>query len=217
RIDGAVAAVRRKRNDEARAEWLAGSTPSGIGHRPGYVDQGVLAHHLRSTVGPQSVVTNDAGSFSAWVTRYLTREQPRTYLAPTSGAMGYAIPAAIAAGLANPGDAPVAIVGDGGFMMTGSEIQTAVRERVPIKVIVVDNSQYGTIRLHQERVTRGAYPGSSLGSIDFAGYARSLGANGFTVSEDSQVALTLEKALGCPGPAVVHVVVDPTQLEIEDV
>lgn len=208
--------ARVQQNNTARKRWLAESTPTLLGSRPGHVDQEVLAYHLQATVPADAVVTNDAGSFAAWISRYLPRDRPRTYLAPTSGAMGYAIPAALAAKLATSTVPVIAIVGDGGFMMTGAEIETAVRERIPVVVVVVDNGEYGTIRLHQERRRIGHAPGSLLGPIDFAAYGRSLGAEGFTVSEDSDVRGVLDEALHINRPTVVHVRVDPTQLDIDD-
>ena len=214
--DPGVVKARREQNDAAREQWIAESTPAASGSHSGYVDQEVLAHHLRATVPLDSVITNDAGSFAVWISRYLRRDHPRTYLAPTSGAMGYAIPAALAAKLARPDVPAIAIVGDGGAMMTGAEIETAVRERIPVVVIVVDNGEYGTIRLHQERRRTGHFPGSLLGPIDFAAYGRSLGAEGFTVSSDSDVRGVLVEALHACRPAVVHVKVDPTQLGIDD-
>ena len=210
-----VADVRRPQNATYRAQWLTESTPSSIGRRPGYVDQEVLAYHMRSLIPDDAIITNDAGIFSSWVGRYITRERPRTYLAPTSGAMGYAIPAAIAASLARPTRPVVAIAGDGGFLMTGAEIETAVRERAPITGVVVDNGQYGTIRFHQERVQPAHFPGSTLGPIDFAGYARSLGGAGITVSEEGEVAGALIEAIHADVPTVVHVRVDPAQLDIQ--
>ena len=213
--DPGLVKARVEENNTARKRWLAESTPTASGSHPGYVDQEVLAYHLRATIPADAVVTNDAGSFAAWISRYLTRDHSRTYLAPTSGAMGYAIPAALAAKLARPSVPAIAIVGDGGFMMTGAEIETAVRERLPVVVVVVDNGEYGTIRLHQERRRMGHFPGSLLGSIDFAAYGRSLGAEGFTVSADRDVRGVLNEALESTRPTVVHVRVDPAQLDID--
>jgi len=214
--DPGVLKARFEQNRAARKRWLAESKPAASGSHPGYVDQEVLAHQLRATIPPDAVVTNDAGSFTAWISRYLTRDHPRTYLAPTSGAMGYAIPAAVAAKLARPTVPVIAIVGDGGFMMTGAEVETAVRERTRVVVVVVDNGEYGTIRLHQERRRTGHFPGSLLGPIDFAAYGRSLGAAGFTVSANRDVRGVLDEALESNRPAVVHVRVDPAQLDITE-
>ena len=99
--------------------------------------------------------------------------------------------------------------------MTGAEIETAVRERLPVVVVVVDNGEYGTIRLHQERRRMGYFPGSLLGSIDFSAYGRSLGAEGFTVSADRDIRGVLNEALESTRPTVVHVRVDPAQLDID--
>ena len=119
------------------------------------VELGAMIRHLRDTLPDDAIVTNGAGNYAGWLHRYYRYRRPGTQLAPTSGSMGYGLPAAIAAKLRHPGRTVVALAGDGCFQMTGQEFATAAQEGAAVIVIVVDNGMYGTIRAHQER----AYPG----------------------------------------------------------
>ncbi|MDQ3809670.1 MAG: thiamine pyrophosphate-dependent enzyme, partial [Chloroflexota bacterium] len=162
----------------------------------------------------EAVVTTDAGNFGSWPARYLRWQKPGTFLGPTSGAMGYSVPAAIAARLARPERPVVALVGDGGFLMTGTEIETAVREKAPIVALVYDNGQYGTIRMHQERHHPGRPIATALGAVDFAGMARALGAEGVLVRDEREFGPLLRDALGASTPTVLHLRVDPEQISV---
>src|SRR5207247_3661606 len=113
-----------------RAAYARDSTAERGKARRGYLDQQALAAELRCALPAEAVVTTDAGNFGGWPARFLRWQRPGTFLGPTSGAMGYSVPAAIAARLARPGRPVVALVGDGGFLMTGTEVETAVREHV---------------------------------------------------------------------------------------
>ncbi|MDA8073466.1 MAG: thiamine pyrophosphate-binding protein [Actinomycetota bacterium] len=155
-----------------------------------------------------TIIANDAGNFSIFLHRYWRYCRPATQLAPTSGAMGYGVPAAVAAGLVHPERTAVGVAGDGGFLMTGQEIETAVRYGCDITVVVVRNGLYGTIAMHQARAF-GATCGVEIGEVDLAAYARSLGASGFSVRSRSSLGDALAEAVATPGPAVVDVVVDP--------
>jgi acetolactate synthase-1/2/3 large subunit len=130
--------------------------------------------------------------------------------------MGYGIPSAIGAKLARPDRPVVCVVGDGGFLMTGSELETAVREQIPIAVIVLDNEQYGTIRMHQEKDHPGRPIGTRLGAVDFAGLARALGARGATVTDNAEVGDAIDDAVASDLPTVVHLRLDPAQLFVGD-
>ena len=135
-----------------------------------------------SEVLPENgIVTNGAGNYAAFVHRYFEYKGYRTCLAPTSGSMGYGLPAAIAAKLAHPTRPVVNFQGDGDFLMTGQELATAVQYALPIVTIVANNGMYGTIRMHQEREYPGRVIGTTLVNPDFAAYARSFGAEGYTV------------------------------------
>ena len=123
-------------------------------------------------------MTTDAGAFGGWAARGFRFRKPGTFLGPTSGAMGYAFPAALAAALVHRERRVVALVGDGGMGMTLAEVETAVREGAHIVAIVWDNERYGMIRAHQDRQGSETSPGTDLGPLDFAAAARACGAQG---------------------------------------
>jgi acetolactate synthase-1/2/3 large subunit len=194
-------------------QWDRETTPARRGSaRDGFVDQQAVVSHLRRILPDDSIVTSDAGNFGGWQHRYLRYTRPGTFLGPTNGAMGYGIPAAIAAKLAKPDLPVVSFVGDGGFLMTGTEIETAVRERTPFVAIVFDNEQYGTIRMYQKEPKHRI--ATTLGPVDFAAFARSLGALGLTVRSDDDFPAAFEEALHADRPAVIHVPIDPQQLSV---
>jgi acetolactate synthase I/II/III large subunit len=205
---------RRARNAADRAAYEAQTTPHRGAARPGFLDQQALAAQLRCVLPPDAVVTTDAGNFGGWPARYMRWRVPGTFLGPTSGAMGYGVPAAIAARLARPDRPVVALVGDGGFLMTGLEVETAVREDIPIVVLVYDNNQYGTIRMHQEREHPGRQIATALGPVDFAALARALGAEGVSVRDEQEFGPLLERALHDARPTVFHLRVDPEQISV---
>lgn len=158
-----------------------------------------------------AIVTSDAGNFSVFVHRYLPFSGGRSQLAPTNGAMGYGAPAAVAAKLAAPDRQVVSFLGDGGFLMTGNEFETACRYGAPITFIVFQNGLYGTIAGHQEN-DFGRLTAVGIGPLDLAGYARSLGGDGFTVDTEDGLADAIEAAFASDLPAVVDVRTDPTVL-----
>ncbi|HET6316384.1 MAG TPA: thiamine pyrophosphate-dependent enzyme, partial [Chloroflexota bacterium] len=205
---------RREHTAPDREAYERNATAARGHARPGYLDQQALAAQLRCTLRPDAIVTTDAGNFGGWPARFLRWHQPGTFLGPTSGAMGYSVPAAIAARLARPEHPVVSLVGDGGFLMTGTEIETAVRERVPIVVLVYDNAQYGTIRAHQQREHPGRQIATALGPVDFAAMARALGADGVTVRDEQEFGPLLLDALRSSTPSVLHLRVDPEQISV---
>ncbi|MEJ2027560.1 MAG: thiamine pyrophosphate-dependent enzyme, partial [Limibacillus sp.] len=128
---------------------------------------------------------------------------------PTSGSMGYGTPAAVAAKIARPEATVVAWAGDGCFLMNGQELATAVQYGLKILILVVNNGQYGTIRMHQEREYPERVMGTQLANPDFAALARAYGAFGETVEEDAQFAPALERAMAAQGPALIELRIDP--------
>ena len=154
------------------------------------------------------MITVDAGNFSGWPQRFLRFGGGRRLLGATNGAMGYGVPAAVAAKVAQPDRVVIACVGDGGFGMTGQELATAVALDAPIVVLVFDNGMYGTIRLHQERHYPGRAIGTDLGGPDFAAVARACGAFGETVNNTKAFMPALELALAAGRPALLHLRVD---------
>jgi acetolactate synthase I/II/III large subunit len=212
--DAELVHKRAERNARDRATWEEQTTPTRGRSRAGFLDQQALVAQLRCSLPHDTIVTTDAGNFGGWPARYLRWHQPGTFLGPTSGAMGYGVPAALAAKFARPGQSALALVGDGGFLMTGMELETGVRERAPIVVLVYDNAQYGTIRMHQEREHPGRQIATALGPVDFVGIARSLGGLGFEVRDEQEFGPALGEALQADVPAVLHLKVDPEQIAV---
>jgi acetolactate synthase I/II/III large subunit len=175
---------------------------------PGSLDLGDCIAHMRERV-PDAIVTNGAGNFTVWVHRFWRWHRHGTQLAPTSGAMGYGVPAAVAAKALSPESTVVCFAGDGDFLMSGQELATAVQYELPIIVIVVNNGMYGTIRMHQERQFPGRVVGTDLVNPDFAAYARAFGAHGETVTETAAFPDAFERALAAGTPAVLELRIDP--------
>ncbi len=178
------------------------------------VHPGRVIATLNAALAPDAIVTTDAGHFAGWGARGLVLRRPGTYLGPSSGAMGFGIPAAIAASLANPGRPVVALVGDGGAGMTMAELETAVRERAHPVVLVFDNARYGTIRDHQDR--RGYRPvATDLGPVDWAAAARAFGAEGVRVDDDAAFEPALRDALASTLPTVIHLPIDRRWVSVD--
>src|SRR5437868_11398876 len=206
-------AVRDLRVEPRWSDWSAAARADYEAWRqhdpmPGAVDLGECIAQLRARV-PDAIVTNGAGNFSAWVHRFWRWHDYPSQLAPTSGAMGYGVPAAVAAKLLAPVRTVVCFAGDGDFLMSGQELATAMQYELPIVVLVVNNGMYGTIRMHQERQYPGRVVGTDLVNPDFAAYARAFGAHGATVTETAQFPDALEAALGAGTSAVIELQIDP--------
>ncbi len=190
---------------DARADYEAWQRP---GSMPGPVDLAVCLAHLRERV-PDAIVTNGAGNHTVWVHRFWRFHEFPSQLAPTSGAMGYGVPAAVAAKVVRPDRTVVCFSGDGDFLMAGQELATAVQYELPIVILIVDNGMYGTIRMHQERHFPGRVVGTDLVNPDFAAYARAFGAHGETVEATAEFPAALERALEAGIPAVITLRIDP--------
>jgi len=194
----------------ARAEYEEFSAiRSGGGER--FDATGVMAC-IEERLPPEAIVTNGAGNFAIWVHRYHRYRRFRSQLAPTSGAMGYGLPAAVAAKLRNPGRPVICFAGDGDFMMYPQELITARRYGLPIIVIILNNGMYGTIRMHQEARYPGRISGADLLNPDFAAFARSFGISGETVDGEESFAAAFDRALVSKVASVIEVQVDPAQI-----
>ncbi len=191
---------------EARADFERWQQPTPM---PGELNLAEVMAHLRTHMPPETIVTNDAGNFAIWVHRFYRYTGFRTQLAPTSGAMGYGVPSAVAAKLLHPDRPVLSFCGDGGFLMTGQELATAVQYELPIIVFVVNNGMFGTIRMHQEREYPGRVSGTGLRNPDFAALARAYGAHGECVTRTEELAPALERSLASNKPAVVELQIDP--------
>ena len=164
---------------------------------------------LRSRLPRGRIITNGAGNFSGWVQRFYQYTGFRTQLAPTNGAMGYGVPAAVAAKLVHPDRVVVCFSGDGDFMMTGQELATAVQYGVPVLFVVVNNGMYGTIRMHQERDFPARVYATALQNPDFVALAKAYGAYGEVVERTEEFAPAFERAIESGKPAVLELRIDP--------
>jgi acetolactate synthase-1/2/3 large subunit len=191
---------------EARADFLSWTARREI---PGRVQMWDIVDWLDKHLPEDAILTNGAGNYTAWLHRFHRYTGFRTQLAPTSGAMGYGVPAAIAAKIAEPARTVVAFAGDGCFLMAGQELATAVQYRAPIIVVIVNNGMYGTIRMHQEKHYPGRVHGTDLMNPHFAAYARSFGAAGEIVEETAQFGPAFERCVASGKPAVIDVHIDP--------
>jgi acetolactate synthase I/II/III large subunit len=178
------------------------------------VDNRQIIRMLREALPDDAVLTNDAGNFSGWLHAFFPFRRPRTYVGAASGAMGYGLPAAIGAKLAHPDRPVVSLSGDGGFLMTVQELETAVRLRLPIVALVFNNNMYGTIRMHQERRYPHRTIGTDLGNPDLVALAASFGAFGALVTGDAQFPDVLREALAEDRPAVIEIRTDPEQISV---
>jgi acetolactate synthase I/II/III large subunit len=171
---------------------------------------------LQEHAGTQSTLTNDAGNFAGWLHKYFQFNEKGSYIGPTSGAMGYGMPAALGAKLASPDKLVISLSGDGGMMMTLQELETAVRYKIPIIAIVVNNHMYGTIRMHQERHYPERVVGTMLNDVDFAAIAKGFGCQAYVVKETDQFRPTFEKALKDLefGPVLIEVKQDPEDISV---
>ncbi|MCJ2061613.1 thiamine pyrophosphate-binding protein [Methylobacterium sp. J-088] len=195
---------------EAHASYRAWSeTPEP---KPGAFQYGQAITWLRERLPPDAVICNGAGNFATWIHRYYRFRAFGTQLAPTSGSMGYGLPAAVMAKRSNPERIVVALAGDGDVMMTVQEFATAVQYAVPIVVVVLDNGMYGTIRMHQEREYPGRVSATELRNPDFAALAGACGGHGETVERTEDFAPAFERSLGSGLPALIHCRVDPEAL-----
>ena len=197
---------RRAWVEGAHADYLATLEPVSP---PGALNLSEVMAQLRQRLPDDAILANGAGNFAVWAHRFFPFRRYRSQLAPTSGAMGYGLPAAIAAKIVEPERTVVCIAGDGDFLMSGQELATAVHEDAAVIVLVVDNGMYGTIRMHQEREYPGRVVGTSLTNPDFAAFARSFGAHGETVERTEEFEAALERALAAGRPALLHLRVDP--------
>ncbi len=193
-------------NAEAHAEYLAWSTPAP---RDGVtLDLGLCVAAMRERLPADSIICNGAGNYSGWWHRYWRYAGPGTQLAPTAGAMGYGVPAATAAALRHPDRTVVALAGDGCFLMNGQELATAVAHGANMLVLVIDNSGYGTIRMHQEREYPGRISGTRLQNPDFAALGRAYGCWAETVETTADFAPALARAMAETGVRLLHLKTD---------
>jgi acetolactate synthase-1/2/3 large subunit len=168
--------------------------------------------HLREVLPTDAIVTNGAGNYAIWLQRFFEFRRFGTQLAPRNGAMGYGVPAGLAAAALHPDRTVVTVAGDGCFLMSGNELATAVQFGLNVIVIVVNNGMLGTIRMHQERAFPGHVIATELRNPDFAAYAASFGALGLLVERTEEFPAALARARAHQGPALIELRTDPDQL-----
>ena len=176
---------------------------------PGALNMSEVVTFLKKRLPPEAIITNGAGNFTLWVHRFYQYSGFRTQLGPTSGAMGYGVPAGVAAKLVYPDRPVIAFAGDGDFMMNGQELATAMQYGAKTIFIVVNNSMFGTIRMHQERHYPGRISGTALHNPDFAALARAYGAYGEVVEKTEDFAAAFERAWNAKTAALLELRVDP--------
>jgi len=192
--------------EQARAEFAAWRVPRS---QPGSLSYPECVLHMDQVLPANALFTNGAGNFATPLHRFYRHRTHKSQLAPTSGAMGYGVPAAVAAALCHP-DRPVfAVTGDGDFMMNGQELATAVQYGARPIVLLVNNGMFGTIRMHQEREYPARVYGTALRNPDFVKLAQAYGCHAEQVTETAQFPAALQRALACGTAALIELVIDP--------
>jgi len=179
---------------------------------PGEVQMPAIMAHLATSLPKNAIITNGAGNYATWIHRFWKFSEYGTQLAPTSGSMGYGLPAAVAAKMAFPNKTVIAFAGDGCFQMTMQEFGTAVQENAAIVLLVIDNGMYGTIRMHQELHFPDRISVTNLVNPDFCALAKAYGAYAFQVTNSDQFPQALSAAIAAKKPALIHIKLDPQAL-----
>jgi acetolactate synthase-1/2/3 large subunit len=182
------------------AQAMAWSPPAD-----GLLDMGPIVAALTDRLDKDAILVTDAGNFSGWLHRHFPFSGDHLLIGCVGGAMGIGMPAAVAAALRQPDRQVIHFLGDGGALMTGSELATAVQYGAKVKTFISNNGSYGTIRMHQEAAYKRRVHGTDLRNPDFAKWAESFGAKGITVSSIGEAEAAVEMALAHDGPVVVDV------------
>ena len=186
--------------EAAHAEFEAFSTPVEVERG---VNLSKVFAELSGLVKKDAIVTNGAGNYAAWLHRFFKHHSYRTQLAPTSGAMGYGVPAAVAAKIMAPEREVISVNGDGCFLMCGQELATAMHYGANVIFIVVDNGAYGTIRMHQEREYPNRVSGTDLTNPDFKKFAESFGLYATTIEHEDEFGAAFKRARRAKRPAMI--------------
>jgi len=196
--------------EEANSQYTEFSTPQEVkDKKDGFADLKNIILDLQTHLPDNAIITSDAGNFFSWISRYYRYGKDEIYLGPTSGAMGYGMPSAIGAKIAEPDKKVVSISGDGGFMMTVQEFETAVRYNIPIISLVMNNNKYGTIRAHQENKFPERVIGTNLTNPNFAELARNFGGYGIKVDNNEQFLYALSEAMNNDKPTIIEIAINP--------
>ena len=194
--------------DRLHQSYLSWSDASKV-TVPGELQMSGVMAHLQAVLPDDAIIANGAGNYATWVHRFRRFKQFGTQLAPTSGSMGYGLPAAVGAKRLEPEKLVVCFAGDGCFLMHGQEFATAVQYELPIIVLIVDNGMYGTIRMHQEKNYPGRISATHLKNPDFAAYAVAFGGHGERVEKTADFPAAWDRAVQSGKPAIIHLITDP--------
>lgn len=195
--------------ESARKDYVEASTAPAVSFP---LDMGKAVGDLAEALPEDFIVTIDAGNFSGWAQRFIRYARPGRQLGPTSGAMGYSVPAAVAASIANPERVVVSFVGDGGFLMSGQEIGTAMQHGGKPIVLLFNNRMYGTIRMHQEREYPARVSGTDLVNPDFVAFAKAFGCHAERVEKTADFMPAFQRAVKSGKAAVIELMTDPEQV-----
>ncbi len=179
---------------------------------PGTLNVAACMRELERLAAPDTVFTSDAGNFATWPVRFINFGPGQRVLGPTNGAMGYGVPAAVGAAVTHPGRQVVCFVGDGGMLMTGTEIATAFQHGAAPVLLVFNNGMYGTIRMYQERTYPGRVSGTGLTNPDFCKWIESFGGHGEVVAATAEFGPAFQRAVASGKPAVIELRMDPEQI-----
>ena len=205
---------RVRRRDALRAEYADAASPASPvldadDPRGGVSSRAALAALAPLAARDDVLLVQDAPSFGPWTHRYLPLPVPGRFLGSAGGAMGWGLPAAMGLSLARPRERVVCVSGDGSFWMVAQDLETCVREDIPVINVVMNNNAYGNTRDRQRLAHEGRYLGVFYGNADLAGFATSLGGFGVRVERDDELAPALAAALAQDRPAVIDVIQDP--------
>lgn len=206
-LEAPAAPAWAERTEAMHAAYLAWSTPPKAG--PGAVQMGPIMEWIEANTPKDAIFTNGAGNYATWLHRFHRFQAFNTQAAPTSGSMGYGLPAAVAAKQLFPQREVICFAGDGCFMMHGQEFATAMRYNLAIITLVINNSMYGTIRMHQEREYPGRVSATDLTNPDFAALARAYGGHGEAVEKTEDFAPAFLRARASGKPAIIEIKLDP--------
>jgi acetolactate synthase I/II/III large subunit len=191
--------------EEARAAYQRWVTPVRV---PGDMQLAQVVADLRGLLAPDAIVCNGAGNYTVWLHRFFQYRRYRTQLGPTSGSMGYGLPAAVAASLIHPQRQVVCFAGDGCLLMQGQELATAAQYGSRPIILLVNNGSLGTIRAHQERRYPGRVSGTDLRNPDFPALARAYGAHGETIRSSAELPAAFQRAQASGTAALIELPLD---------
>ncbi|MEK9910949.1 MAG: thiamine pyrophosphate-dependent enzyme, partial [Candidatus Puniceispirillum sp.] len=177
-----------------------------ISPQPGSLDMGEIMAHIRDQIPEDAIITNGAGNFAIWPNKFIKFGQDARLLAPQSGAMGYGVPAALAAKAHDSSRFVLCFAGDGDFQMNGNELGTAMQSGLYPIILIINNGTYGTIRMHQERDYPERVSGTELANPDFVAFAKAYGFYGERVENTAEFAAAFARACASKTGAVLDLV-----------